>query len=460
MKCKAFHRVFLGLFLLAASSLPSTAQSSPETIRNSTGNPGDANGDGVVNCVDFNFVHASFGKYKDQPGYSSAADLNHDGMVNIQDLSTVARNLQAGTVCPAQNKYQAAGEQFLDQLNSAFYKTSNGLGLYADSIDGSTGQQGANSFLFSTDYLLHALYWGARVDSKYQPGLSSLISATSWYKNGPGYGTLHNAQRFFDDNSNLGSILMDIYLNELPQQSVLDESLFALNYVYSNVDAQGGIPQTEKDLGEGKFYMNVVLELAKSFTNYYVQSGDSNDLSIAEAYFKEVNDPALGLITKNGLFIGGTTYSNGSWTPNNVGPLSGNSTHVINLALALYQATGDTTYLTYAQQLLPKVLAQYYTPGAGVSSISVYGGFGLVDTLCQMYQIDHDMAWYNDAKDIVDFLLNNARDTAGWFPDGTTSTGRWNIVRTGNPPDAKVTVITQAAAAAAILEFAYTDIHK
>ena len=71
-----------------------------------------------------------------------------------------------------------------------------------------------------------------------------------------------------------------------------------------------------------------------------------------------------------------------------------------------------------------------------------------------------NIVWYNDAKDIVDFLLDHARDTAGWFPNGTTSTGRWNIVRTGNPPDAKVTVITQAAAAAAILDFAYTDIHK
>ena len=60
---------------------------------------GDANGDGVVNCTDFDKVKGSFGKSKGQPAYNPAADLNNDGVVNIQDLSTVARNVPTGTVC-------------------------------------------------------------------------------------------------------------------------------------------------------------------------------------------------------------------------------------------------------------------------------------------------------------------------------------------------------------------------
>ena len=60
---------------------------------------GDANGDGVVNCTDFDLVKASFGRSKGQPGYNSAADLNDDGVVNIEDLSTVARNVPTGTTC-------------------------------------------------------------------------------------------------------------------------------------------------------------------------------------------------------------------------------------------------------------------------------------------------------------------------------------------------------------------------
>ncbi len=60
---------------------------------------GDVNGDGVVNCVDFDLVKASFGKSKSQPGYNPAADTNNDGAVNILDLSIVSRNVPAGTVC-------------------------------------------------------------------------------------------------------------------------------------------------------------------------------------------------------------------------------------------------------------------------------------------------------------------------------------------------------------------------
>jgi hypothetical protein len=60
---------------------------------------GDVNRDGIVDCADFNLVQASFGKSQGQSGYNPAADLNGDGVVNIQDLSTVARNVPKGTVC-------------------------------------------------------------------------------------------------------------------------------------------------------------------------------------------------------------------------------------------------------------------------------------------------------------------------------------------------------------------------
>ncbi|HET9802861.1 MAG TPA: dockerin type I domain-containing protein [Candidatus Acidoferrum sp.] len=61
---------------------------------------GDLNGDRVVNCADIAIVKNSFGKRTGQPGFDARADVNHDGVVNIIDLSTVARLLPAGTVCP------------------------------------------------------------------------------------------------------------------------------------------------------------------------------------------------------------------------------------------------------------------------------------------------------------------------------------------------------------------------
>jgi Dockerin type I domain len=61
--------------------------------------PGDLNGDGSVGCDDLAIVKASFGKKTGQAGFDPRADVNHDGIVNIIDLSTIAKLLPAGTVC-------------------------------------------------------------------------------------------------------------------------------------------------------------------------------------------------------------------------------------------------------------------------------------------------------------------------------------------------------------------------
>jgi Bacterial Ig-like domain (group 3)/Dockerin type I domain len=61
--------------------------------------PGDLNGSGAVSCADLAIVKASFGKKTGQPGFDPRADVNGDGIVNILDLSAVARQLPAGTVC-------------------------------------------------------------------------------------------------------------------------------------------------------------------------------------------------------------------------------------------------------------------------------------------------------------------------------------------------------------------------
>jgi dockerin type I repeat protein/uncharacterized protein DUF642 len=62
--------------------------------------PGDLNGDGSVGCDDLAIVKASFGKKAGQPGYNPIADVNHDGVVNVLDLSFVASRIPNGTKCP------------------------------------------------------------------------------------------------------------------------------------------------------------------------------------------------------------------------------------------------------------------------------------------------------------------------------------------------------------------------
>jgi hypothetical protein len=61
--------------------------------------PGDLNADGLVDCADLNIVKASFGKRAGQAGFDPRADVNGDGVVNVLDLSAVAKFIPAGTVC-------------------------------------------------------------------------------------------------------------------------------------------------------------------------------------------------------------------------------------------------------------------------------------------------------------------------------------------------------------------------
>lgn len=60
---------------------------------------GDVNGDGAIGCDDLAIVKAALGKRSGQAGYDARADLNHDGVVDIRDLSQVSQRLAAGTLC-------------------------------------------------------------------------------------------------------------------------------------------------------------------------------------------------------------------------------------------------------------------------------------------------------------------------------------------------------------------------
>jgi hypothetical protein len=78
----------------------SVAGSQIRVVPRGTTPPGDLNWDGKVDCQDLGIVKASFGKKTGQVGFDSRADLNRDGVVNVSDLSMVARQLPAGTKCP------------------------------------------------------------------------------------------------------------------------------------------------------------------------------------------------------------------------------------------------------------------------------------------------------------------------------------------------------------------------
>ena len=193
MKCKRFHKAILCFSLLTGSALSAATQM-----------VGDVNGDGVVNCVDFNVVYASFGQSKGQPGYNPAADLNGDGIVNIQDLSTVSRNLAKGTTCktftwPATQLLPSlpapAQTQDLVDFNAAPFNTMTGTqGLKEDktlfsslkgivnrteprifSYEGDNNAEGADTWLNSLGYGYNPVTDIYSLVAKYRSELQGII---------------------------------------------------------------------------------------------------------------------------------------------------------------------------------------------------------------------------------------------------------------------------------------------
>ena len=61
--------------------------------------PGDVNADGVVDCADLGVIRAAFGTRTGQPGFDPRADVVQDGVIDVRDLTYVARLVPQGTSC-------------------------------------------------------------------------------------------------------------------------------------------------------------------------------------------------------------------------------------------------------------------------------------------------------------------------------------------------------------------------
>jgi hypothetical protein len=60
---------------------------------------GDVTGDGLVTCADLAAAKAAIGTRLGNPRYSSRADMDSDGVIDIRDIAAIARLVPAGTVC-------------------------------------------------------------------------------------------------------------------------------------------------------------------------------------------------------------------------------------------------------------------------------------------------------------------------------------------------------------------------
>ncbi|MEP9359237.1 hypothetical protein [Sphingomonas sp. KR3-1] len=402
--------------------------------------------------------------------------------------------------------YQAVAKTFLTKVHNAFIKTSatpnSDVMMYANVLNYQAGSdsyaKGSDvAYLWTEDNMVRALYWGARLDSAtYKPLLLTAVDQLDWYWNpncagsAPGatpggYGVRHGQPCYYDDNALLGGNMLNVYLDVSLTQSVSDNAFQALNYVDNNQNSHNGVSQKPGDPDwSSAFYMSPVTRVGAAYARWSARFPNKpiapTRLTWATDMFNQVNLTSMDLLAPSGLFRGGATCTTAGQPfvcdSGNSGVLAGNSTGVAALALAIHKNNpSETAKLAYAQTLMNTVLAHsaWFPSGGGIKQNAPTGGYATIDLLCQIYLQDGNVAWYNAAKGLVDFLITSNKDRYGWYANGVPGdgdtgetdddpsavAGTWAEVRTGatRPADDKTRLITQAAAAAALAEFAYID---
>jgi hypothetical protein len=360
----------------------------------------------------------------------------------------VASCLLMASTAFGQNKYQVAGEAILDKLNTKFYNASKQL--YVEQIDGNENvivERGGVSYVWPASHMLRALRYGALANpAKYTARLKSYAYALDQYQQNGKYASdiVRGADPLYDDNAIVGLALMDAYQQVLPTETGLyDRSLIGLNYCLDARDANGGVPQKESELGWGKFYSQATILPALHCALIAKNSTDPKYLDIAKSYYDNINNVSWKLRDgSTNLLNQFSFFNNGSWSLTGHGENGGGyrayqTTPDIQLALRLYQRTGDSRYLDDATVMANACLKQWYTPGKGVSEISFWGGSDIVEMLVDFYEVDHNAKWLEAARNIVDYLIDYGRDQLGYYP------GSYSVMMMG-----------QACAAAAILRVA------
>jgi hypothetical protein len=363
------------------------------------------------------------------------------------------------------NKYQVAGEAILDKLNNKFYNTSKQL--YVERVDGNENiivERGGASYVWPASHMLRALRYGALANpAKYTARLSSYAHALDQYRQNGKYASdiVPGADPLYDDNAIVGLALIDAYQQVLPADTGLyNRSLTGLNYCLNARDANWGVPQKAAELGWGKFYSQATILPALHCALLAKNSANASYLAIAQQYYTYINDPARLLRNAStNLLNQFSFYNNGSWSltghgENGAGYRAYQTTPNIQLALQLYQRTGNSTYLTDATLMADACLAKWYVPNQGVSEISFWGGSDMVEMLVDFYEVDSNPKWLNAAKNIVDYLIDYGRDQLGYYAGSYNDVdGTWNLDRRYLFP-AQIQMMGQACAAAAILRVA------
>jgi hypothetical protein len=377
----------------------------------------------------------------------------------------VASGLLTASAAFGQNKYQVAGEAILDKLNTKFYNASKQL--YVEQLDGNENvivERGGASYVWPASHMLRALRYGALANpAKYTARLKSYAYALDQYRQNGKYASdiVPGADPLYDDNAIVGLALIDAYQQVLPAETGLyDRSLIGLNYCLNARDANWGVPQKEAELGWGKFYSQATILPALHCALLAKNSSDPTYLDIAKRYYESINNVSWKLRDgSTNLLNQFSFYNNGTWSLTGHGENGGGyrayqTTPDIQLALRLYQRTGDSRYLDDATLMANACLKQWYTPGKGVSEISFWGGSDMVEMLIDFYEVDHNAKWLDAARNIVDYLIDYGRDQLGYYPGSyRDADGTWNLDRRYLFPNS-IMMMGQACAAAAILRVA------
>ena len=295
---------------------------------------------------------------------------------------------------------------------------------------------------------LSALTAAARVDpdryltdvKKFAAGLDtfrSTVNGIDGYDDGP---HPKPPDRFYDDNAWIALAMTEAYeLTHDPKD--LDRAKVALTFTLSGEDDK---------LGGGLYWR----ELAKESKN---TCGNAPAIVAAVRIFTITHDPKLLetavrlykwtraklLDNRDGLYFDNINLAgkiaHKKWTYN--------SALMIRAGAVLFDATGDKTYLADAEQTAAAAVGKWCDPATGAIRDPACFAHLLAESFLELSARDHDTKWADADHRAVDYLWNQNRDPAGYFPE------HWDTHP--DAPVADVRLIDQASAGRAFLRAAW-----
>ena len=294
--------------------------------------------------------------------------------------------------------YEQWGNEILSQIDDDFGRYD---GLYQNSTT-----QTFPDYAWGQGVMFHALNAASKIDPSYLPKARQnadklrsnywcSLNGTSGFNAGSG----GCGDRYYDDNAWIALALIELYqLSDCPKYLdwAQDTVVFCMTGENAPTNSPGGGIRWHESNATGASVCSTAPTILSNLLLYQITGIESYKTDGLRLY-NWIMD------TDNGL-----RYSSGIFHEYNQGALGYQTAVMTQAATQLYLITGDTAYLTEAQNMADAMVSQFINSSShSLGQTGKWGGHDMTNAYVELYEVDGNPYWLDVATGYLDHLYNN-----------------------------------------------------